>query len=94
MTVRFCWDLLPLTYKEMVERIFSALEAKPKYFHLPLVVFRIIITLLRFFPRFRKMSVGMADRMNQNLTFQNQDSKTDLKFEPRGFQLSKDDVGK
>jgi nucleoside-diphosphate-sugar epimerase len=83
-----------LTYKEMVERIFSALGVKPKYFPLPLVVFRIMITLLRCFPRFRKMSVGMADRMNQNLTFQNQDAKNDLKFEPRSFQLSKDDVGK
>ena len=83
-----------LSYKEMVERIFSALGMKPKCYHLPLVVFRIIIMLLRLFPRFRNMSIGMADRMNQNLTFPNQDAKHDLNFEPRGFQLSKDDVGK
>ncbi|QDT43120.1 hypothetical protein Pan241w_32180 [Gimesia alba] len=78
----------------MVERIFSALRVKPKYFHLPLAVFGIIITLLNLFPRFRNMSIGMADRMNQNFIFSNRDAKHDLKYEPRGFQFSKDDVGK
>lgn len=83
-----------LSYKNMVERVFNALEVKPRYFHLPLIVFRILIAILHFFPQFRKISVGMADRMNQDLIFPSQDAKHDLKFEPKGFQLSKDDVGK
>ncbi|WP_339728425.1 NAD(P)-dependent oxidoreductase [uncultured Gimesia sp.] len=83
-----------LSYKEMVERIFTVLGVKPKFIQFPLVAFRILITLLHFLPKFRKMSAGMADRMNQDLTFPNQDAKDDLKFEPRGFQLSKEDVGK
>ncbi|QDT99924.1 SDR family oxidoreductase [Gimesia aquarii] len=83
-----------LSYKNMVERVFNVLEMKPKYFHLPLIVFRIIIAILHFIPQFRKISVGMAHRMNQDLIFPSQDAKHDLKFEPKGFQLSKDDVGK
>ncbi|QDU10955.1 GDP-L-fucose synthase [Gimesia aquarii] len=83
-----------LSYKKMVERIFTTLGIKPFFFHLPLMFFRIIITFLHIFPRFKKVSVGMAKRMNQDLTFSNKDVKRDFEFEPRGFELSKDDVGK
>lgn len=79
-------------YREMVRRIFSAMGKPARFISLPLIAFRAAIAFLRVFPRFRSWSVGMADRMNNDLVFDHEEATHDLGFSPRLFQLAKADL--
>ena len=81
-----------LTYRKMVVRIFSSLDMKPRFFSIPLSLFKLALVCLRFFPRYKKWSVAMAERMNRDLVFDHSDAYRDLGYKPRSFVLSKDDV--
>lgn len=81
-----------LSYREMVRRIFSALGKKPRLIRLPEWLFRPAIFLLRFLPPFRRLSVAMLDRMNQDLVFDNAEVIRDLNFSPRPFRPDADDL--
>lgn len=76
-----------LSYKEMVSRIFIALDKKPHFVHFPRWVFGLSLLGLRFLPRFKKWTVAMADRMDRDLVFEHKDATTNLGFTPRTFQL-------
>lgn len=82
-----------LTYRQMVQQIFAALEYKPKILTVPLWLFRGIICCMRIFPRYRQWSSAMAERMNRDLVFDHQLAVQDLAFSPRKFVLDKKDVG-
>lgn len=79
-----------LPYRDMVARVFSALNRRPRLLTVPLWVFRIAVLLLRCLPRYRKWSAAMAQRMNQDLVFDHGDATRDLGFAPRAFLLSKE----
>ncbi|MDR4516670.1 MAG: NAD-dependent epimerase/dehydratase family protein [Nitrosomonas sp.] len=81
-----------LTYCEMIKRIFSALNKDPRLIRIPFWLFRLTITILRWFPRYRNWSVAMAKRMNQDLVFDCLKTQRDLHFSPRQFTLSKEDL--
>lgn len=81
-----------LTYGEMVRRVFDAMGKKPRYLHIPRVVFRLVIALSQFAPRFRDVSIGMAERMNQDLIFDHGDAVRDFCFNPGPFHLHSGDV--
>ncbi len=74
-----------LTYREMLHRIFGACRKKPRLIRLPMVGFNILLTVLKIIPRFRRWSAEMVKRMNQDLTFDNDAARHDLKFSPRPF---------
>ena len=76
-------------YREMVCRIFSALDKKPRFVRFPLCFFRMAIFILHMFRPFRNWSSAMAERMNQDLVFDHEDASRDLGFNPRPFRLTK-----
>ena len=81
-----------LSYKEMVKRIFIALDKKPRFVHLPRWSFRLALLGLRLLPRFRSWSVAMADRMDRDLVFEHKDATAELGFSPRSFLLEERDI--
>jgi nucleoside-diphosphate-sugar epimerase len=81
-----------LIYREMVTRIFSSLELQPRFFSIPLSLFKVALMCLRLFPRYKNWSAAMAERMNRDLVFDHSDATRDLGYKPRSFVLSKDDV--
>lgn len=81
-----------LRYREMVRRVFSAMGKPERFISVPVSAFRAAIACLRIFPRFRKWSVGMAERMNSDLIFDHADAARDFGFSPRPFQLAEADL--
>jgi NAD dependent epimerase/dehydratase family len=81
-----------LTYREMVERIFNTMGRKPHFLTVPLPIFRIAFFCLRLLPLFRHWSPAMAERMNIDLVFDNQNAKRNLKFAPRNFVPTREDI--
>lgn len=81
-----------LSYDDMVKRIFATLGKKPCLIHSPLSVFRLAIKILHILPRFRKLTVAMAERMNQDMIFDCSEAKRDLNFEPSPFRLEDKDI--
>lgn len=81
-----------LTYREMVKRVFAALGYRPLILTVPLWVFRLGISVLRLLPRYRKWSTSMAERMNQDLIFNQTSSQRDLGLQPRAFILKPEDL--
>jgi len=81
-----------LSYRTMVERIFAALQRKPRFFHVPMPLFQVAVTLLRLFPRYRNWSFSMVERMNQDMVFEHLEAARDLQFTPRAFELTPEDL--
>ena len=81
-----------LSYREMVSRVFSALGRRPRFVAIPLVIFRMAVACLRFFPQYRHWSASMAERMNRDLVFDHSDAIRDLGFSPRPFRLVPGDL--
>ena len=82
-----------LTYKEMVSRVFAAMGREPRFLRVPLVVFRLTLALLHLLPRFRGVTVGMAERMNRDMVFDHNHARRDFGFKPGPFHLRRADVG-
>ena len=76
-----------LTYKEMVCRIFLALEKSPRFVHVPLIVFAAAVRCLCVLPRYRHWTVAMAERMNRDQVFEHLDAARDFGFKARQFLL-------
>lgn len=83
-----------LTYRDMVARIFCALELPVRMVSVPVFGSRCVLTLLRLLPHYRDMSPAMAERMNRDLVFDHGDAVRDLGFSPCAFELTGDDVNK
>lgn len=81
-----------LAYRDMVARIFTALNRPLHLVSVPLPIFRIAVSVLRRLPRYRHWSVAMAERMNRDLVFDHSDAVSDLAFKPRMFALPADDA--
>lgn len=74
-----------LSYRAMVNRIFTALNRQPRLLTVPLWVFRLALQGLRCLPRYRQWSTAMAERMNRDLVFDCREAERDLGFKPRAF---------
>ncbi len=83
-----------IPYREMILRVFSALGRHPILIPVPLLVFRVALSMLNYFPRYRHWSAAMAERMNQDLVFENNSSNRGFDFNPRPFALTKKDCSK
>lgn len=81
-----------LTYRKMIALVFRALGRRPCLLTVPLWAFRLAAAVLRCLPRYRQWSMAMAERMNQDLVFDHTDATRDLKFSPRPFQLTPEDL--
>jgi nucleoside-diphosphate-sugar epimerase len=81
-----------LTYKEMVMRVFLAMGLSPRLIKLPGFVFRSMLFVLKFFPKFRHWSHGMVLRMNQDQSCDHFEAATILGFSPQPFILEQSDL--
>lgn len=81
-----------LPYREMVKRVFDALNHPPRMLTVPLWLFRIAAWGLSWLPHYRNWTSAMAERMNQDLTFDCSDAKRDLNFSPRSLKLTAEDL--
>lgn len=77
-----------LTYKDMVIRIFTALNRQPRLIMVPMALFKLAVAFLRLLPRYRHWTAAMAERMNQDLVFEHSEAERDLDFSPRSFNFS------
>lgn len=76
-----------LSYRDLVGRVAEGVGVHPRVVALPRWVVRVAVPVLRLLPAFRGLSVGMFDRMNEDLVFDHSAARRDLGFEPQGFRL-------
>ena len=81
-----------LHYREMVKRVFEALDRPPRILTVPLWSFHMAILGLGWLPRYQHWTTTMAERMNQDLRFDCSDARQDLNFSPRPFKLTTEDL--
>ncbi|MGZ5007921.1 MAG: NAD-dependent epimerase/dehydratase family protein [Methylobacter sp.] len=81
-----------LSYRDMVARVFCALDRRLCLPAVPLWAFRLAVAALRCLPRYRKWSTAMAERMNRDMVFDHAEAERNLGFKPRPFVLSAEDV--
>ncbi|MDH3329818.1 MAG: NAD(P)-dependent oxidoreductase [Desulfobulbaceae bacterium] len=74
-----------VSYRTMVERIFTALGRKPRFIRCPLIVFTLAVRLANLFPPYKGLTTEMAVRMNKDQHFDHTAAGTDLGFQPRSF---------
>lgn len=74
-----------LSYRQMVERIFSSL-GKPAHFLIaPLWLYRLAIRSAMLLPGKQEVTTEMAARMNIDLCFDHAEAASDFGFAPRAF---------
>ncbi|WP_197722042.1 NAD-dependent epimerase/dehydratase family protein [Sulfuriflexus mobilis] len=81
-----------LTYRDMVGRVFTALDRRTRLLTVPLWAFHLMVTVLRRLPRYRQWSTAMAERMSRDLVFEHKEAENDLGFSPRPFLLESQDL--
>lgn len=81
-----------LSYRDMVKRIFIALNQKPRLITIPRYFFQLAVQWLHHIPRYHHWTTAMADRMNQDLIFDCSNAARDLNFSSRPFTLAQSDL--
>jgi nucleoside-diphosphate-sugar epimerase len=80
-----------LTYRQMAELIFDALDKPRRILSLPPRLMVALLSLLRLFPRLRGVNRQMIRRQNIDLVFDDSALKEYLDYQPRSFKPSTDD---
>jgi nucleoside-diphosphate-sugar epimerase len=75
-----------LTYRAMVERIFSAAGRTARLLPVPVPAVGLALWLLSRLPRYRDFNVEMARRMAADMVFPHEAAMRDLGYRPRGFE--------
>ncbi|MDT8364445.1 MAG: NAD-dependent epimerase/dehydratase family protein [Nitrosomonas sp.] len=81
-----------LAYHDMVEKIFIAMGRTPRLLHLPEWLIRVGVKMVRILPRFQHITMGMINRMNQDLVFDYSAAIRDFGYAPGSFQLTEKDL--
>lgn len=79
-----------LTYREMVERIFISLNQKTIIINIPEFLFKTLLKILKIIPKYRYLSTGMVDRINQDLCFDIKEAKKDFEYSLLSFIPNKE----
>jgi nucleoside-diphosphate-sugar epimerase len=82
-----------LAYREMVQRIFRAMDKRAKIVSIPEPLFRLAIRFAKLSPRFKHLKPEMAKRMDRNLCFDHLSAVKDFGYAPRPFLLDRDELG-
>lgn len=75
-----------LSYHDMVERLFEKQGLSPRFIHVPLALYRVVLQLFRLLPKYRYLTPDMADRMEKDMVFAHDDASRDFGYAPRSFQ--------
>jgi len=81
-----------LRYRDMVERIFMAMELRPVMLKIPLSMFRLAVAALRCLPRYKGLNMEMAARMNRDLVYEHDDATQVFGYTPRPFAITTKDL--
>jgi len=77
-----------LTYRDMVERIFTSLNRKSMIISIYPAVYKGVIAIIkRILPRYAFIQTSMVDRMSMDMVFDHTDAANDFGYNPRPFQL-------
>jgi nucleoside-diphosphate-sugar epimerase len=76
-----------LTYVEMVSRIARGVGRPPRLIHLPRPLLRVALAVASRLPGRRHMTADMADRMDQDLAFDDAAARRDFGYDPRPFRF-------
>lgn len=82
-----------VSYREMIGRVFSTMGKQSAIITISPFMLRLALHALHLFPRYRHVTMAMADRMSRDLVFDHHEAVDDLNFHPRPFTLSPSDVG-
>ena len=74
-----------LSFRAMVERIFSGLGIPPRFLPVPVVFLRTALRMGRRLPGYSHLNPEMANRMNLDMCFDISPAVADFAFKPRGF---------
>ena len=74
-----------LSYRQMVEKIFSSLGKPPHFLVAPLWLYRLAIPSAMLLPGKQEITTEMATRMNIDLCFDHTEATSDFGFAPRAF---------
>ena len=75
-----------LTFRDMVEAIFSALGKRPRIVSIPLKLALLLMKGATLFPAYRHLNREMIERVNQDICFDSSDAVRDFGYSPRTFQ--------
>lgn len=81
-----------LCYREMVRRVFLAMNLRPLLLNMPAWAFRLAVSAIKKLPRYQSWTTAMADRMNMDMVFSHEDARRDFGYNPRSFQLTRQDL--
>ncbi len=81
-----------LTFREMVETVFLALDKKPRIVSVPLILAAPLIKLATYTQAYRHINKEMIERVNTDMCFDSSDAKRDFGYSPRKFRYQ-DRVG-
>jgi len=76
-----------LSYKQMVEKVFIYLGKSVRILTIYVPLFRMLVLLARIVPRYRHLSWSIAERMNQDMTFDHSEAIQDFRFCPRKVEM-------
>ena len=74
-----------LAYREMVKRIFEQLGKQPRFLTVPVLMFRVALFVARMMPRYRHLSIAMAERMEFDMVFEHKKAADVFGYSPRRF---------
>ncbi len=74
-----------LSYRLMVERLFDSQHIRPRFIRVPTILFSLLIKVMRVLPKYRYLTVDMADRMQLDMVFSHADASDDFDYAPRTF---------
>jgi len=77
-------EILP--YTKMVERIFSAMNQRPRFVRIPLWIFGLAVRVANLHPSYRHLTSSMAKRMQQDMVFPHTEARNDFAYAPRAFR--------
>lgn len=81
-----------ITYREMVSRIFTALNRKPIFITIPLWLFNFTLLFIKLIPKYKNWNADMVLRMNKDMIFEHTEAALDFNFSPQEFKLEEKDV--
>ncbi|WP_430434132.1 NAD-dependent epimerase/dehydratase family protein [Methyloversatilis sp.] len=81
-----------LTYRAMVERIFTMMGRRPRLPSVPFWMFRVAVAVWRAVQPRSTVSIGMAERMNADMVFDHDDAVRDFGFASRAFSPTQEDL--
>lgn len=74
-----------ISYRELVELIFSSLGRKKKIIQIPVSIFGLLVRILSCIPKYRYLNKEMLTRMDKDLCFDSSDAVRDFGYSARGI---------